>query len=144
MLSKLPARKKWLPAKKAASQKQLPAKCQCNKKAAASQTWLPAKRDCQPIVAASQMWLPVNRLCQPMVVTGFKRENTLKKSFFLLCFWICCYLFCHQNSNTDRYVDQKFRIRETSNLSTDVDSSTDTKVGWTKNTQKQKKLKTEK
>ena len=37
-------------------------------------------------------------------------------------------------------------MRETSNLSTDADSSTDTTVGWTKNTQKPKKrkLKTEK
>ena len=30
----------------------------------------------------------------------------------------------------------KFRIRETKHLSTDADSSTDTTVGWTKNTQK--------
>ena len=36
-------------------------------------------------------------------------------------------------------------MRETSNLSTDANSSTDTTVGWTKNTQKPKnKLKTEK
>ena len=40
---------------------------------------------------------------------------------------------------------QKSRIRETSNLSTNADSSTDATVGWTKNTQKpKKKLKTEK
>ena len=31
---------------------------------------------------------------------------------------------------------KKFRIQETKNLSTDADSSTDTTVGWTKNTQK--------
>jgi hypothetical protein len=31
---------------------------------------------------------------------------------------------------------KKSRIRETKNLSTDADSSTDTTVGWTKNTQK--------
>ena len=31
---------------------------------------------------------------------------------------------------------QKSRIRETKHLSTDADSSTDTTVGWTKNTQK--------
>ena len=36
-------------------------------------------------------------------------------------------------------VSPKSRIRETSNLSTDADSSTDTTVGWTKNTQKPKK-----
>ena len=30
----------------------------------------------------------------------------------------------------------KSRIRDTKNLSTDADSSTDTTVGWTKNTQK--------
>ena len=30
----------------------------------------------------------------------------------------------------------KSRIRETKHLSTDADSSTDTTVGWTKNTQK--------
>ena len=41
-------------------------------------------------------------------------------------------------------MEQKSRIRETSNLSTDVDSSTDATVEWTKNTQKQKKNKTEK
>ena len=32
---------------------------------------------------------------------------------------------------------KKSRIRETKHLSTDADSSTDTTVGWTKNTQKQ-------
>ena len=32
--------------------------------------------------------------------------------------------------------NKKSRIRETKNLSTDADSSTDTTVGWTKNTQK--------
>ena len=31
---------------------------------------------------------------------------------------------------------KKFRIRETKHLSTDAHSSTDTTVGWTKNTQK--------
>ena len=39
---------------------------------------------------------------------------------------------------------QKSRIRETLNLSTDEDSSTDATVGWTKNTQKPKKIITEK
>ena len=43
---------------------------------------------------------------------------------------------------------QKPRIRETKHLSTDADSSTDTTVGWTKNTQKpnffEKKQKTSK
>ena len=34
---------------------------------------------------------------------------------------------------------EKSRIWETMNLSTDADSSTDTTVGWTKNTQKPKK-----
>ena len=33
-------------------------------------------------------------------------------------------------------VEEKSRIRETKHLSTDADSSTDTTVGWTKNTQK--------
>ena len=33
-------------------------------------------------------------------------------------------------------VSQKSRIRETKHLSTDADSSTDTTLGWTKNTQK--------
>ena len=33
---------------------------------------------------------------------------------------------------------KKSRIRETKHLSTDADSSTDTAVGWTKNTQKPK------
>ena len=33
-------------------------------------------------------------------------------------------------------VHKKSRIRETKHLSTDADSSTDTTVGWTKNTQK--------
>ena len=35
---------------------------------------------------------------------------------------------------------EKSRIRETKHLSTDADSSTDTTVGWTKNTQKHKKI----
>ena len=40
---------------------------------------------------------------------------------------------------------KKSSIRETSNLSTEADSSTDATVGWTKNTQKRKKnWKTEK
>ena len=40
---------------------------------------------------------------------------------------------------------KKSLVRETSNLSTNADSSTDPTVGWTKNTQKtKKKLKTEK
>ena len=34
------------------------------------------------------------------------------------------------------YNPKKSRIRETKHLSTDADSSTDTTVGWTKNTQK--------
>ena len=41
-------------------------------------------------------------------------------------------------------VVQKSRIRETKHLSTDADSSTDTTVGWTKNTQKPNFFKTEK
>ena len=36
---------------------------------------------------------------------------------------------------------KKSHIRETKHLSTDADSSTDTTVGWTKNTQKPQKLK---
>ena len=36
---------------------------------------------------------------------------------------------------------KKSRIRETKHLSTDADISTDTTVGWTKNTQKPKFLK---
>ena len=36
---------------------------------------------------------------------------------------------------------KKSRIRETLNLSTDADSSTDATVGWTKNTQKPKQIK---
>ena len=39
---------------------------------------------------------------------------------------------------------KKIRIRETSNLLTDADSSTDNTVKWTKNTQKPKKIKSEK
>ena len=35
---------------------------------------------------------------------------------------------------------RKSRIRETSNLSTDADSSADATVGWTENTQKPKKI----
>ena len=36
------------------------------------------------------------------------------------------------------FLIKKSRIRETKHLSTDADSSTDTTVGWTKNTQKPK------
>ena len=39
------------------------------------------------------------------------------------------------------WLREKYRIRETSNLSTHADSSTDTTVGWTENTQKPKKIK---
>ena len=39
---------------------------------------------------------------------------------------------------TEQYHTQKSCIRETKHLSTNVDSSTDTTVGWTKNTQKPK------
>ena len=35
-----------------------------------------------------------------------------------------------------KYIWEKSRIRDTKNLSTDADSSTDTTVGGTKNTQK--------
>ena len=41
-------------------------------------------------------------------------------------------------------VDEKHRIRETKDLSTDADSSTDTTVGWTKNTQKPEFIENEK
>ena len=39
------------------------------------------------------------------------------------------------------FEDKKSHIRETKHLLTDADSSTDTTVGWTKNTRKPKKLK---
>ena len=48
----------------------------------------------------------------------------------------------HQNLQTPDFnkknntSTKKSRRRETKHLSTDADSSTDTKVGWTKNTQK--------
>ena len=46
--------------------------------------------------------------------------------FFSSClFWTC--------------LKKKSRIRDTSNLLTDADSSTNATVGWTKNTQKTKK-----
>ena len=35
-----------------------------------------------------------------------------------------------------KYTQKKSRIRDTKHLSTDADSSNDTTVGWTKNTQK--------
>ena len=41
--------------------------------------------------------------------------------------------------STAVFEEEKSRIWETSNLSTDADSCTDTTVGWTKNTQKPKK-----
>ena len=41
--------------------------------------------------------------------------------------------FCYSKKDTN---NQKSRIRETKHLSTDADSSTDTIVGWTKNTPK--------
>ena len=42
--------------------------------------------------------------------------------------------YFEKNSNQD----EKSRIRETKHLSTDADSSTDTTVGWTKNSRKPK------
>ena len=39
------------------------------------------------------------------------------------------------------YSNKKSRIRETSNVLTDADSSTNTTVGWTENKQKLKKIK---
>ena len=48
---------------------------------------------------------------------------------------------CHKrNWNGEEEQEKKSRIRETKNLSTDADSSTDTTVGWTKNTLKPKFL----
>ena len=48
--------------------------------------------------------------------------------------WVGCLYVTYNLIRT--YEVEKFRIRETKNLSTDADSSTDTTVGWTKNTQK--------
>ena len=45
-----------------------------------------------------------------------------------------------KESAKGRFFEKKSRIRETKHLSTDADSSTDTTVGWTKNTQKPKKI----
>ena len=42
------------------------------------------------------------------------------------------------------HTSKKSRIRETKHLSTDADSSTDTTVGWTKNTQNPKFFKKQK
>ena len=36
----------------------------------------------------------------------------------------------------EEFTNEKSRIRETKHLSTDADSSTDTTVGWTKNSRK--------
>ena len=46
--------------------------------------------------------------------------------------------FQEQSMALSKYLtkQKKSRIRETKHLSTDADSSTDTTVGWTKNTQK--------
>ena len=46
---------------------------------------------------------------------------------------------CEINYNKTKKWFYKSHIRKTLNLSTDADSSTDTTVGWTKNTQKPKK-----
>ena len=46
--------------------------------------------------------------------------------------------------NDNEQETKKSRIRETSNLLTDADSSTNTTVGCSKNTERQKKFKTEK
>ena len=45
-------------------------------------------------------------------------------------------LITEQHIFTPKVLHKKSRIRETKHLSTDADSSTDTTVGWTKNTQK--------
>ena len=49
-------------------------------------------------------------------------------------------IFYHTGINLHfvRFLNEKPRIRETKHLSTDADSSTDTTVGWTKNTPKPK------
>ena len=44
--------------------------------------------------------------------------------------------FLPKNTKYRRHLHKKSRIRETKHLSTDADSSTDTAVGWTKNTAK--------
>ena len=51
--------------------------------------------------------------------------------------------FAFKHIKKDKHIE-KSRKRETLNLSTDADSSTDTTVGWTKNTQKPKKNKNSK
>ena len=53
--------------------------------------------------------------------------------------WIFKYIWGQsfkEYSNIFGFQSKKSHIRETKHLSTDADSSTDTKLGWTKNTQK--------
>ena len=45
-------------------------------------------------------------------------------------------MFYVEKNGISKLFRKKSRIRETKHLSTDADSSTDTTVGWTKNTQK--------
>ena len=47
-----------------------------------------------------------------------------------------CLFLKEEDKYCDMFGHKKSRIRETKHLSTDADSSTDTTVGWTKNTAK--------
>ena len=47
-------------------------------------------------------------------------------------------LFAKSAKQKNQVALEKSRIQETKHLSTDADTSTDTTVGWTKNTQKPK------
>ena len=53
-------------------------------------------------------------------------------------------ILCENKTKYSKEKEKKSRIRETLNFSTDADSSTDTTEGWTKNTQKPKKIKNRK
>ena len=77
------------------------------------------------------VWLFQEKILQKMYPTPVKSlfENTMGNQFFdFFKYWPECF-------------KKKSRIRETSNLSTDADSSSNATIGWTKNTQKPKKMK---
>ena len=70
-------------------------------------------------------WKLLKLLVPSSILVGFKEVDTLSIIFHSSKFHESFQIF-----------KKKYRIRETKNLSTDADSSTDTTVGWTKNTPK--------
>ena len=73
------------------------------------------------------------------IETGWNESIQVKKTVEIVCVIVCVGMAETQFAS-DLDTLKKSRIQETKHLSTDADSSTDTTVGWTKNTKKPKTI----